>query len=361
MIRNYIKVALRNILRYKIFAFINIAGLVIGMTACLLILLFIKNELSYENMHGDLEKMHRVLTIDKALGTNNQRVGITMPGLGPAIATNFPEVEATHRLTFGSQTLLKYQDRLAIYANQLRSADANFFSFFDYPLLIGNPATVLESPYSIVLTETLAHQIFGNEEAVGQTLTAGGGYDMLVTGIMADLPENTHLEFDALQSISTITANANPNQPPFLESWQIIAMPTYVKFREAIDPKPFDEKFTQLCRDNNVAPNFDITLQPLSRTHLWSTDVIFDPVANKGDNNNIYIFGAIAVLILIIASVNYINLSTARSAQRAKEVGLRKVVGSSRSQLLLQFITESLLISGIALLLVLPLAQLATP
>ncbi|MGH7597129.1 MAG: ABC transporter permease [bacterium] len=339
MFKNYLIIALRNLLRHKGYSFIKIAGLAIGMAACILILLFIQNELSFENMHADAGRIYRVLTIDKALGTHNQRVGISMPAMGPALPGAFPEVEASLRLTFGGQTLLSRpgENRPAIYAQQLRSADANFFEFFDYNLLKGDPAKALAQPFSLVLTESLAKQLFGDEDPIGKTVKDGDGTALQITGILADLPDNTHLEFDALGAISTITSQAKANQPPnstqpvFTESWQAIAMPTYIRLAHGASAEGLPEKFTKLARDNNVSPNFDVVVQPLLDVHLKSTDIIFDAVTNKGDLNNVYIFAAIALLILVIAAVNYMNLSTARSAGRAKEVGLRKVVGSYQS------------------------------
>jgi len=162
-------------------------------------------------------------------------------------------------------------------------------------------------------------------------LSAGGNFDLKVTGVMEDLPDNSHFDFDALVSLSTFEsiARANvpegSNQPIWLESWGLVAMPTYMLLKEGASVEGLEERLTTLCRENNVSENFDITLQPLKDVHLYSTDVIFDPIGNKGDIKNIFIFSAIVFLILLIAAVNYMNLSTARSIQRAKEVGMRKV------------------------------------
>lgn len=369
MLKNYLKIALRNLLRHKGFSLINIAGLAIGMAACILILLFIQHEVSFENMHANASRIYRVLTIDKALGTHNQRVGISMPALGPALPGAIPEVAASLRLTFGGQTLLSRpgENRAGIYAQQLRSADANFFDFFDFPLLKGDPATALAQPFSLVLTPSLAKQLFGADDPMGQTVKDGDGNALQITGVLAELPKNTHLDFDALGAIATVAALAkasqppNSNQPVFTETWRAIAMPTYVRLADGASTDGLAEKFTKLARDNNVSPNFDVVLQPLLDVHLKSTDVIFDPVTNKGDLNNVYIFAAIALLILLIAAVNYMNLSTARSASRAKEVGLRKVVGSYQSQLMAQFLGESFCLTLLALLLAVPLASMALP
>ena len=368
MFYNYFKIAIRNLLKYKVYSFINIGGLAIGMTACILILLFIQSELSFDTMHKYADRTYRVLTIDNALGTNNQRVGITMPALGPAIVENFPEAEVTSRLTFGGRELLQYGDNPGIYSEQLRMSDPNFFDMFDFPMIDGDPATALAEPYSIVLTEKLADKIFGEEDALGKTLKAGSGYDFKVTGIMKDLPLNTHIQLDAVGSISTFISEARLNQPEdaapqpvWVESWRMIAMPTYLRLKEGVSPEGYAEQFTKLSYDNGVGENFVITLQPLLDVHLRSTNIIFDTVQNKGDINNIYTFAAIALLILIIATVNYLNLSTARSAQRAREVGLRKVVGSLRGQMIIQFLGESILITFTALILSIPLVETVIP
>ena len=367
MLKNHVRIFIRHVSRHKLYAFINISGLAVGMAACILILLFIQSETSHESMHSKADRVYRVLTIDKALGTNNQRVGITMPAIGPALPEAFGEVEEALRLTFGGQTLLRYEDRPSIYAEQMRSAGANFFDFFDFPLLQGDPQTALAEPFSIVLTETLAGQLFGDVEPMGQRLRSGGGTDLTVTGILQDLPPNTHLEFDALGSIATMVSQARANRPPestqpiWLESWQMIAMPTYVRFADGVSAEGFDEKFTALARENGVSDNFDVTLQAVEDVHLRSADIIFDPVTNKGDVNSVYIFAAIALLILLIAVVNYMNLATARSTDRAKEVGLRKVVGAPRGQLVAQFLSESLLTTCLALFFAVFLAWLALP
>jgi putative ABC transport system permease protein len=357
----------RHVRRQPVYAFINIFGLAAGMAACLLIVLFIEREVSFEDMHQDRDRIYRVLTIDKALGTNNQRVGITMPAVGWTIADAFPEIDAAVRMTFGGQTLLRRGSEMPIYAEQLRNADPNVFDVFDFEFVEGNPETALREPYSLVLTESLARSLFGNESAVGQPVQTGGGLELTVTAVLRDLPENTHFEFDALGSMETVTAQARANQQPgstnaiFTETWNSVAMPTYARFAPGASAEGFDARLTQHIRENGVAENFDITLQPLTEVHLGSSDVIFDPVQNKGDRNTVIVFAAIALLILLIAVVNYLNLSTARSTDRAREVGMRKVVGSTEGQLVRQFMVESVLTAFSALVLALVLAWALLP
>ncbi|MCF7918725.1 MAG: ABC transporter permease [Candidatus Cloacimonetes bacterium] len=366
MLLNYLKTAFRNILRNKLYSLINILGLAIGVTACLLIMLFINYEFSFEKMFSKADRIYRVLTIDAALGTNKQRVGITMPPLGTVLAENFPEIEAATRISGGRKMLMQIGDEPGIYAKEVRAADANFLSIFDFPLLKGDAQTALAEPYSVIFTEKLAHAVFGEEEAMGKAIKVDG-IEVTVTGVMPDLPGNTHFTFDALASLSTFAALAraqqreNDTRPIWLEEWQMIAMPTYMLASPNADLTGLEERITAFTREHDVEENFTITLQALKDVHLHSTDVIFDRIANKGDIKNIYIFAIIALLILIIAAVNYMNLSTACSLQRAREVGIRKVVGSLRSQLRMQFLGESLGITILAIILAIPLLELTLP
>ena len=173
------------------------------MSACMLILLFVQEQLSYESMHSKASEVYRVLTIDKALGTNNQRVGITQPALGANLADAFPEIEAASRLTYGNQTLLRRGDQTPVFANELREADPNFFDFFDFRLIQGDPSSALSVPFSLILTESLAKTVFGSDDPMGQMIQDGAGVEYTITGVLEDLPANTHLTFDALGTILT--------------------------------------------------------------------------------------------------------------------------------------------------------------
>ena len=337
------------------------------MSACMLILLFVQEQLSYESMHSKASEVYRVLTIDKALGTNNQRVGITQPALGANLADAFPEIEAASRLTYGNQTLLRIGDQTPVFANELREADPNFFDFFDFRLIQGDPSSALSVPFSLILTESLAKTVFGSDDPMGQMIQDGAGVEYTITGVLEDLPANTHLTFDALGTILTSLSQEKAAQAPgntgptFTNSWNAVAMPTYARLVPGTSIVGMDERITNFIRDSGVPENFESTLQPLLDVHLGSTDIIFDPVQNKGDRNTVVIFAAIAFLILLIAIVNYLNLSTARSTDRAREVGMRKVVGSSKGQLIVQFLSESVLTALSALVLAVLFAFISIP
>ena len=367
MLRTNLNLFWRHVRRQPVYAGINIVGLAIGMAACILILLFIQQEVSHESMHSKGSQVYRVLTVDKALGTNNQRVGITQPAVGANLAGAFPEIEAASRLTYGSQTLLRRGSDTPIYAEELREADPNFFEFFDYPFIAGDPETALSEPFNLVLTETLATALFDKENPLGQTITDGSGAEFIITGVLKDLPSNTHLSFDALGTMLTTASQARASQPPnatnpiWIDSWQMVAMPTYARFAPGVSAEGMDERITQWIRDNGVPENFEITLQPLLDVHLGSSDVIFDPVQNKGDRNTVTVFGVIALLILLIAIVNYLNLATARSTDRAREVGMRKVVGSTKGQLIAQFLSESVFTAVTSLILAIVIAWVSIP
>ena len=366
MLRHYIKIALRTLGRNRGYAFINVAGLAVGLACCLLIFLFVQHELRYDRFHEQSDRIYRVYddvrTPTGALSSLNVSAYV-----GPGMTQAFPEVEAFTRLARPRAGFVFAHEGHYVEAANLLYADSTLFDVFSFPLRRGNPKTALAAPFSIVLTETLARQLFDDVEPMGKRLRTGGDTDLTVTGILQDLPANTHLEFDALGATATLASQARANRPPeatqpiWLESWQMIAMPTYARFAEGVSAEGFDDKFTALARDNAVSDNFDVTLQRVDDIHLQSTDIIFDPVNNKGDINNVYIFAAIALLILLIAVVNYMNLATARSTDRAKEVGMRKVVGAPRSQLVIQFLSESLLTTWLALILAVFLAWLALP
>ncbi|MBD3166925.1 cell division protein FtsX, partial [bacterium] len=236
MLRNYLVIALRNLWKHRLFSAINILGMAIGMAACLLILLYIRHEISYDRFHADSDRMYRILTIDKALGVSSSLVGITMPPLGPSLVKDFPEVELTARVTGTTRAMLTHEEQ-QVFADPYRAADSTFFRMFDFKLLRGDPDRVLASPFSIVLTESLARRMFGEIDPVGKVIESQSGYELTVTGIAADVPGNSHLQFEALYSMISFEAafaqnNPDSPNPPWTQFWGMIAMPTYIRLAE---------------------------------------------------------------------------------------------------------------------------------
>ena len=375
MLKHYLVIALRNLWKSRLFSAINIAGLAIGMATCTLILLYVQHELSYDRFHPAAERLYRVLTIDKAIGVSSQFVGVTLPPLGPALAASFPEVESFCRVGSGQRQLLEVNPERHVYAENVVVADSNFFSVFGFKLLKGDPLTCLNEPFAQVLTVTLARRLFGNDDPMGRTLRTANGNTVTVTGLMADLPDNTALKCEAITSLATAAklarqqqANVAAQLPPgaspppiFLDNWNLIAMPLYVRLKDSASAAELNAKLTPFLRSKGVEANFEVTLQPIADLHLRSTRVVFDTTAGKGDISSVYTLAVVAVLVLLIASFNFMNLSTARAAGRAKEVGLRKVVGSSRRQLMTQFLGESVVLALIAMVLALSLVELLLP
>ena len=359
MIKSYFKIAFRNLTKNKGISFINITGLAIALACSVLIILYIQNELSYDMQHPEAEKIFRVLTIDKALGVSSNLVGITLPALGPAMKEEFPEVTESVRLSRSGKDLVEYNHK-TLYTTDLVYAEPSLFKVFNFNLVTGDKNTVLTNPNTAVLTETIASKIFGNENPLGKTFKVDNNTDVEVVGIMKDVPATSHLAMDIV--ISLLPTAGDSNYANYLNSWNIISMTTYIKLDKPESEIPVESKLESLIRKNNVGKNFNVTLQPLKDVHLKSSDILFDDAnQSKSDISYIYSLFAVAVFILIIASFNFMNLSTARAATRAKEVGLRKVVGAVKRQLIMQYLGESVLLCFISLVFALALIEIFAP
>ncbi len=345
MFDNYLKITLRNIRKHKIYSFINIAGLTVGMVACIAIYLYVQAELSYDRFHTKSERIYRVLTIDKALGVSNNLVGITIPPLAPALIEELPEIENAARILLQGRTPL-LKDGVRYYSDNFAYTEPSFFEIFDFTLRDGDPHSALAQPNTAVLTEHMARSLFGDDSYLGNTFDLVDGTAVQVTGILDEVPEHSHLQFDVLVSVSQ-SDTASPLARA-MQTWGLIAVPTYVVLDEEktnIQLQELDEKMVALLRDNDVSENFLVTTQPLHEVHLHSNDILFDDHnLGKGDSGYVYSLSAIGVFILLIAAFNFMNLATARSANRAREVGMRKVVGAHKTQLVRQFLGESLLL-----------------
>jgi len=355
MIRNYFRIAWRSLLRNRTFSFINIFGLTLGFVCCMLITMFVHDELGYDRYAAVSDRIYRV----QLHVTGNGDIA-TYPtvdvAVGKGMANSFPEVEAYTRFSVTGNVPVRYKE-VDFKERRLAYADSNFLNFFSLPLIEGDARTALAAPSSIVITRELARKYFGTEDPLGKSLVIGTRFPYKVTGVMNAMPEQSHFHFDALMSTSTL---------PYLNgnSWSNISTSTYLRLTPGADPKKLEAKFPELVA-KNVVPEiqhdmgvslaeaqksvntFRFFLQPLTSIHLYS-DTKYEIEANS-DIRYVYIFGALALFILLLACVNFTNLSTAGAFKRAREIGIRKVLGSLKSQLIVQFLAESVLLSFFAL------------
>jgi putative ABC transport system permease protein len=369
MLKNYFKVAFRIIKRHKGFSLINILGLAIGMASCLLIFLYVQDELSYDRYNKDADRIFRVGTHIKMQSREMSVASVSAP-MAKALVDEFPEVLAAVRFREGESSYLFKAGENSYREKRVVFSEPSFFDIFSVPLLKGNPDTALESPYTLILSQKTAEKFFGSEDPVGKILTVDNSRDYEVTGVFKDIPENSHFHFNIIASLSSLDESRDP-------SWFNMNFPTYMLLRKDADYKILEAKLPSLLK-KYVAPKIeeqteqsyeeylskmnaeqDFFVQPLLDIHLHSS--FFYDFESGGDIKYIYIFTAIALFILVVASINFMNLSTARSSGRAKEVGVRKVLGSYRRDLIKQFLTESMLFSLISLILALVIVWVTLP
>jgi putative ABC transport system permease protein len=358
MLKNLLKISFRSIAKDKIYSIINILGLTIGITCSLFLLMYILDELSYDRYHKNAENIYRVVSNIKE-SDNAFTWAVAQIPLAEELQDNYPEVTNAVRFFGTGRTLYKNGDT-QFYEENFYRPDSTVFDMFTYEFLTGDPTTALDNPFSIVLTEKIAKKYFaGAQEAFGQSIQNAQGEEYKVTGVLKDVPLNSHFRFDALISKSS----QGPNQ--FSGSWGNFGVFTYIqlppgyalsKMYASLD-SVIKQKVDPIFAQYNIKIKYE--LQKIVDIHLHSK--IQDEAEAGGDISYIYIFGAVAAFMLIIACINYMNLATARSANRSKEVGVRKVMGSQRRQLILQFITESMVMAFIALALSLILIYALLP
>jgi putative ABC transport system permease protein len=356
MIKNYFKVAFRNLQKHRVFSFVNIAGLAVGLAIFWIMAIYIIDEVSYDRFYENSDRIYRVVQ-SGTTATGSFKLAITAVPLAPALRQDFPEIAAAARIDPEGGGTLTYQDK-KIKADDILFADNSLLTLFRYPFLAGDPDNALDKPNSIVLNRTLAVRLFGSvENALDKTVVFENDNNRanLVTGIIPDIPANSHLAFSALRSM--------PNG--YTDSWVNAHVYTYLLLKKDADPKKLEAKFPKFFADHMrrevtiPLSEFRMDLQPLPSIHLHSN--LDYEIGRNGDIRYVYLFSAVALLILIIALINYINLSTARTAVRVKEVGIRRVIGSDRRHLILLFLSESVLCTLIAAMLAVALSGIFVP
>jgi putative ABC transport system permease protein len=352
MLKSYFLVAIRSLLRNKAFSLLNISGLALGMASATLIGLWIINELSYDAYYPKKDRLYELMTNHRADGKVYS--GISTPEImPPTVKQESPGVEEIARLGWPGSSLFNVDDK-AIKASGM-AADPGFLTMFDFPFAEGDPATALIDPYSVVLTQSMAKRLFGNDNPIGKTVKVDNQVTMTVTGVMKDLPDNTQFRFDWLNSYNF------KNVKHYIDSdWTDVNNRAYVLLKPHTDPARVNAQLKpMITRHGHGYKSTDAFIYPLDRMRLYSEFENGQPIG--GRITTVRIFGLIAGLILLIACINFMNLSTARSDRRAKEVGIRKVVGAIRPSLIIQFLGESLLIALISGILALALVQFALP
>jgi putative ABC transport system permease protein len=373
MIKNYFKTAWRNMMRNKTSSFINVAGLSIGIACVLMIVIYIQNELSYDKFHKDADRIFQV-TLKGNMGGQEFWAGNTPPPVGKALVTNFPEIESYTRFYKARDIVVRYGSGNSaekfFTEKNIIGVDSNFLQFFGFKMLEGDPATVLLKPGSVVVTAAIAKKYFGigpnnYQEAIGQTIVLNENKNpFTVTGVLENIPSQSSIQFDILMPVADF-----PAVKQFSWSWVWQQMISYVKLRDNVKADAaglleLEAKFPAMVRVQAASAfkrigkpfdefiknggKWDLHLLPLTDVHLRSGDIGIPWISHLSNIKYIYIFGSIALFIIILACVNFMNLSTARSAKRAREVGIRKVAGSTRGQLIKQFLAEAFLYSLIS-------------
>ncbi len=358
MFKNHITVAIRTLLRHKVYSFVNISGLAVGIACCMLIMLFVQDELSYDKFHKNADQIYRVLW-DARYGDNEWTTPYVSVPISETLKERYPEVTYSTRLRRESQTIR--QESNYVIEKNFYYAESSFFDIFTVPFIAGDPATALNAPNAVILTEQSAQRYFPNRDPMGQTLELNNGTSLQVTGIVKAFPPQSHFHFDFLAPLKTL---------PIIErrksDWGSATVYTYLLLKNGASASELQTKFTAYVHEHILSkmpsmPGYhtNYLIQPLTDIHLYSN--LRHEITANSNIMYIYIFSLIAIFVLLLACINFVNLSTARSATRAREVGVRKVLGSHRSQLIRQFFSESTICVAFSSLLAIGMCELGLP
>ena len=350
MFKNYMKIAFRNMKRHKVYSFINIVGLTIGLTCSVLILIWVQDELNYDRFHNNAKELHRILLDPLKAATTHEAV--SPPILARKMKEEIPEVANATRILPHGRMLFTHKDK-TFYEERGLLADPTFFEMFSFPFILGEPKIALKDLHSLVLTEEMAKKFFRNTNPIGKTITINNRTDYKVTGVIGDVPANSHLQFKFVRPFELLGKTGRN-----LETWSNVSFYTYVQLRKNSSVEDVNNKLKLMIEREDPDHNL-YYLQPLTHIHLYSK-FNFDFAAH-GNIIYVYVFTAAVLFVLLIACFNFVNLATARSGTRAKEVGMRKVIGAKKSDIIKQFYGESLLTSLIALCLAVALILLLLP
>ena len=357
MIKNYFKIAWRNMWKNKAFTSLNLGGLTISLSACLIIFLWIKDELNYENAASNADRVFRVALTLQAKNQPDKDFAVTAPPLAGVLEKDFPEIEKAVRITRSSM-LIGYRNE-HFYSTDFIYADSSFFDVFGFPMIKGNPRTALLQTNQAVISESMAKKYFGSEEPVGKTITINDTTVLIVSGVAKDLPATTHFHFDVISSFKLLGVDGGGN------NWWYDSYYTYLLLKDAATAPALNRKIKNIMDVYNGKQNRETGftglhfLQPVKSIHLHSN--LRSEIETNGSISSLRIFIGIAIFFLVVACINYVNLTTATSFKRAKEIGMRKVTGATFSQLVSQFLSESVLIALIALFLSIALTQVCLP
>ena len=362
MLSNAFLLSLRNALKTPLFTFINLMGLSIGLAACLLIVLFIENEWSFDRFHTEKDHIYRLNEVQTWEGIIPQNVALSMYPMGPTLVQDYPEITSYVRLINRSDLPFQVENK-RLFVEKMYLTDTSFFDFFDFPLLYGNPNGALSEPNSVVITEETARQFFGHNDVLGKqiTLYAGDTIPFEVTGVLKNVPENSHIQFDGLVSIPTFPEADSSWMNRWGNNWLV----TYVTLEDGTDIESLEAKFPEYLvkyMGEDAPEGYQLFLQEFTDVHLGSSDITHDyQNYRKFDGKYVKVFAYLALFVLIIAAINFMNLSTARSSNRALEVGVRKSIGASKGVLARSFLAETFFFTTLAFILALGIVGLVLP